>query len=151
VGQQEEALAEMGCPDLGRAEHVPLRIEPERGQRSHNLVEGAAPADSEEVGDVLEEDQSRASCADNASDLGPEPALVLDTAPPAGAAGRLAGEASRDDIHARKGAGVEVAEVAAPNRSRLQGRVFHPCQEAGRGVGVPLDVTHHTESGEDEP
>src|SRR5262249_15228595 len=104
----------MGCPDLGRAEHVPLRIEPERGQRSHNLGEGPARGDAEEVGDVLEEDQSRANCADNSSDLGPEPAMVLDASAPAGAAGGLAGEASRHDIHSRKGAGVEVAEVAAP-------------------------------------
>ncbi len=98
MGQQEETLAEMGCPDLGRAEHVPLRIEPERGQVLHNGREGGASIDGEESGDVLDEDQPRASCADSAGDLRPQPADVAAAAPTSGVGGGLAGEAGAEDV-----------------------------------------------------
>jgi len=142
VGQQEEALPEMGCPDLGRAEHIPLCREPERGQRLHNLSEGGSSVDAEESGDVLDEDQSRVNCADNAGDVRPEPAVIVGPAPGSGCAGRLAGKAGRDEIHASAPrVAIEGREVV-PDRSAIQGRVAHPRHEAGRGVGVPLDVAH---------
>jgi hypothetical protein len=46
--------------------------------------------------------------------------------------------------------GEKVLKVAAPNRSWLQGLVFHPRHENGRSVGVPLDVTHNPSAGDCE-
>ena len=34
-----------------------------------------------------------------------------------------------------------------PDRSRIQGRIFHPCHESSRSVGFPLDVTNSAVSG----
>jgi hypothetical protein len=142
VGQKEEAIPEMGCPDLGRAEQIPFRIEPERGQALHNLSEGGASVDGEESGDVLDEDKSRVNCADDTYDLGPEPAVVVRPPPGPGRTGRLAGETGRDEIHAAAPrAAVEGREIV-PDRSAIQGLVFHPRHEAGRGEGFPLDIAH---------
>jgi hypothetical protein len=65
---------------------------------------------------------------------------------------RLAGEAGRDDVHASsERASVEGVEVR-PDRSLIQGLVFHPRHEHGRCVGVPLNVSHGDggDSGESE-
>ena len=60
---------------------------------------------------------------------------------------RLARIASSDDVHrAAPRAAVEGGNVV-PDRRRIQGRVFHPRHEDGRGVGVPLDMTHSAISG----
>jgi hypothetical protein len=42
AGQEEHSLAPLGRSDLSRAEHVPLRIEPETGQVPENLSEGGS-------------------------------------------------------------------------------------------------------------
>lgn len=132
----------MGCPDLGCAETIPFRREPDRGQVFHNLLEGGSAVDAEESGDVLDEEKSRPNCADNSDDFWPEPPLVIGAAAPAGGAGRLAGEAGRDEIHsAAPRSAVEGREIV-PDRSPIQGLVFHPRHESGRCVGVPLAVTH---------
>jgi hypothetical protein len=149
-GQKEQTLAAMGCPDLARAEQIPLCVEPERGQVFQHLSEGGSSVDGEESGDVLEEDQSRVNCADNVGDLRPQPAIVLDAAPPASGAGGLAGEPCADEIHPDKRAGVQFSDVTAPNRSWLQDRVFHPRQEAGCRVGIPFDVAQNAQAGDGE-
>lgn len=45
---------------------------------------------------------------------------------------------------------VESGDVAAPNRSWLQGRVFHPGQEDGRSIGFALEVAKNAQSGDGE-
>jgi len=58
-----------------------------------------------------------------------------------------AGKSRSDDVHhAAKRSGVEVSHIACPNRRRLQARLFHPFQQDGRSVGVPLDVAHNAMS-----
>jgi hypothetical protein len=39
VGQDEDALSAVGRADVARSEHVPFRIEPERGQVTEDDVE----------------------------------------------------------------------------------------------------------------
>jgi hypothetical protein len=74
--------------------------------------------------------------------MGPEPPFVGDAEPLPGVGGRLAGEAGSDEIHsAAPRVAVEGREVV-PDRSRIQGLVFHPRHEGGRCEGFPLDVTH---------
>jgi len=55
---------------------------------------------------------------------------------------RLAGVSGSEDIHsATPRAAVEGGKVR-PDRSLIQGLVFHPGHESGRGVCVPLDPTN---------
>jgi hypothetical protein len=59
----------------------------------------------------------------------------------------LAGIAAVDDIHqAAPRSAVEGGKIV-PDRSAIQGRVFHPRHERSRCVGFPLDVTHSAISG----
>ncbi len=61
---------------------------------------------------------------------------------------RLARIARSDDVHrAAPRAAVEGGNIV-PDRSPIQGRVFHPRHENGRGVGFPFDMAHSTISGE---
>jgi len=60
---------------------------------------------------------------------------------------RLTRIARSKDVHrATPWAAVEGDNVV-PDRRRIQGRVFHPRHEDGRGEGVPLDITHSAVSG----
>lgn len=78
----------------------------------------------------------------------PQPAGIAHAKPPAGIAFSLARVAASDDIHdATPAAAVEGGNVV-PDRRRIQGRVFHPCHEGGRGEGFPFDVTHSSISGQ---
>lgn len=63
---------------------------------------------------------------------------------------RLARIARKDDIHAAAPRSAVEACNIVPDRSRIQGRVFHPGHEDGRGVGFPLDVTHSLVSADGE-
>jgi hypothetical protein len=144
VGQQEEALPAMGCPDLGRAEHVPFTTEPETGQRPENLSEGISSIGSKEPSHVLQEDVPRSHLANDPGDVWPEPALIPGSSSGSGGTDRLAWETGRDEIHsAAPRSAIEGLEIV-PDRSPIQGLVFHPRHEQGRCVGFPLDVTHNS-------
>ena len=59
--------------------------------------------------------------------------------------------ARSDDVHdTTPRATVKLSKIAAPNRARLQSLFFHPRQEKGRTVGVPLDCTNKAGSGHGE-
>ena len=91
--------------------------------------------------DVLEEDAARARLDDDAPDVRPEMALVVLAAALAGGAERLTRVSRREDIHdATPASAVECGKVG-PDRSVIQGRIFHPCHEGGRCRGFPLDET----------
>jgi hypothetical protein len=63
----------------------------------------------------------------------------------------LAGDASTDEIHATsEGGSGEPVEITREDRGRIHARVFHPCQDDGRCVAVPLTETHQAGSGESE-
>jgi len=70
--------------------------------------------------------------------------VLLPSAAP-GVAEWLAGVAAADKVDVPgKRSGVQLAQVSAPKRCRIQGLVFHPIHEDGRGEGVALDVGHHS-------
>ena len=124
--------------DVVRSEHTPLRIEPEGGKVPEHGVESQGKVPWH----VLEEDQRRRGLFDDPSDVRPEVARVVGTTSVPGDAERLAGVAGRDEIHASAPrAAVEGREIVPYNRA-IQGRVFHPGHEDGRGEGFPLDVAH---------
>ena len=99
------------------------------------------------MGDILEEDEGRFDFADDPGDMRPEVAWVVRTPALSRDGERLARIARSDDVHrAAPRAAVERGNVV-PDRCAIQGRVFHPRHEDGRGVGVPLDMTHSAISG----
>lgn len=133
----------MGRSDLGRAEQIPLRIEPEVGQVSEDV----SKSPSNETWNVLQEDEARSRIANDPGDGRPEPAFVVGPPTRAGVGPGLAWEARTDEIHrSAPRAAVEGCDVV-PDRSPIQGRIFHPRHEDGRGEGFPLNVTHSSGSG----
>lgn len=99
------------------------------------------------IGDVLQENRSRPALGDDAGNVGPQVAGIVASTPPSGDAERLARIARKHEVHcATPWAAVEAGKVV-PDRCWIQGRVRHPRHEDGRGVGVPLDITHSTVSG----
>ena len=100
------------------------------------------------MGDILEEDKGRFDLVDDAGDMRPEVARIVSTPTLARDGERLARIARSDDVHrVAPRVAIEGGNVV-PDNSLIQGRVFHPRHEDGRGEGVPLDVTHSTISGD---
>lgn len=141
--KHEDTLAPMRRADVRRAKTAPLRIEPERGQLLSKKREGTL-----ESGHVLHDDDSGSRVAYNADELGAKLSGVVSPLLLPGKAPWLARDPRDNGINSTTQRGsVEVSEITAPNRRWLHGLVFHPRQEHGRGVGVPLDAGHHTGSG----
>ena len=98
--------------------------------------------------DVFEEADGRFDFADDAGDVRPEVTRVFVAELFSGDTERLAWIAAMDDIHnAAPRFAVEGFNIV-PERRTIQGRVFHPCHESGRCIGVPLDVTNSSIAGD---
>jgi hypothetical protein len=138
VGHAEQSLAAMRGANVVRSEQTPLSIEPELGKVAKYLAEPKAKV----ARDVLEEGERGSALVEDASDFGPQVALVALPEPLAGDAEWLARVARSDEIHAATPrSAVEGSEIV-PDRSLIHGLVAHPGHEDGRGEGVPLDVAH---------
>ena len=139
VPQEPEPFPAVGCTNGGRGEQTPLRIEPEVGKIPADTVE---PSEANKSGDVLQEHEPGFHVSHDPGNVRPQPSLIIDTVTPPCARERLAVETGSDDIHAATPrATVERGDVI-PDRRSIQVRLFHPCHESGRRVGVPLN-THH--------
>lgn len=145
VGQDKEPRAKMRRPDALRAENVPLRIEPASGK----VVDDDAQPFFAKAPDVLEEDplDAVAKLVDDSENVSPKPASVPDAEELAALREGLAGEAGSDEMNAATPSSTVEGGDVVPDRSRIQGRVFHPGHESGRSVGFPLDVTHNAMPG----
>jgi len=143
VGEDEEPLAPVGRADFRRREEARRNAVAHADQSSGNFGEAKA----EMMGDILEEHEGRFDFADDAGDMRPEVARVVRAPALARDGERLARIARSDDVHrAAPRAAVEGGNVV-PDRCAIQGRVFHPRHEDGRGVGIPLDMTHSAITG----
>lgn len=93
--------------------------------------------------DVFPEDEKGLCFADDSDELVEEPASgAIEAGALASDGDVLAWASPNDAIHAATPrAAVEGCDVV-PNRRAAQGLFFHPCHEAGRCVGFPLNVTH---------
>ena len=92
--------------------------------------------------DVLEKAQFRLDLTHDAGNMRPKMAGIPLAELASGDAERLARVAAMEDIHhAAPRCAVEAGNVV-PDRCAIQGLVRHPRHERGRGVAVPLDVTH---------
>ena len=115
--------------------------------QAFQLFSDLAITEVEMIGDVLEEHPNRSAFRDDPGDVRPEVARVVRSPTLARDTERLARIARTDEIHrAAPRPAVEAGKVC-PDRRLIQGLVFHPRHEDGRGKGVPLDVTHSTVSG----
>ena len=100
--------------------------------------------------DVFQEDEGRLALPDDARDVRPEVPRVGRALALSRERERLARIARKDDVHAAAPRSAVEACNIVPDRSRIQGRVFHPGHENGRRVGFPLDVTHSPVSADGE-
>ena len=138
MGQDEQALAPVRRADFNRREQSFHNPEAQAFQLSSDL----AISEVEMIGDVFEEHPFGCALGDDPDDVRPQVPGIFGAPAAAGDAERLTRIARSDDIHrAAPRAAVEGGNVV-PDRHRIQGRVFHPRHEDGRGEGVPLDITH---------
>lgn len=92
--------------------------------------------------DVFEETPFGIDFSDDSPDVRPEVAGIVFALAPAGEAEGLAGISGSEDMNlSTPWRAVEGGNVI-PDRSLIQGLVFHPCHESGRREGFPLDVTN---------
>lgn len=92
--------------------------------------------------DVFQEDDAGLHVHDDPKEIRPEPALVVGAELLSGVAPRLAREAGNEAIHLAAVRSAVEGRKIVPDRSAIQGLVFHPRHESGRSVAVPLDITH---------
>jgi len=142
-GKDEQAFALVGRADFRRREEACRKAVAHADQSAGDFGE----AEAEMMGDILEEHEGRFDLADDAGDMRPEMAWILAAEPSACDGEWLARIARSDDVHrAAPRAAVEGSNVV-PDKSLIQGRVFHPRHESGCGVGFPFDMAHSTISG----
>ena len=92
--------------------------------------------------DIFEEAKRRFDLAHDAGDVWPEVSRVFVAELFSGDAEGLAWIAAMDDIHdAAPRFAVESGNVV-PDRRLIQGFIFHPRHESGRGVCFPFDITN---------
>lgn len=97
--------------------------------------------------DVFEEAPFGLHLLDDPADVGPEVSRIVLAPSLAGEAEGLAWVTGSEEMNAAAPrAAVEGGNIR-PDRSLIQGLVFHPCHESGRREGFPLDVTNSAISG----
>jgi hypothetical protein len=143
VGQDEQALPPVRRADFSRREQSFRNPETQAFQ----LASDFAISEVEVIGDVFEKHPLRCAFADDSRDVRPKVSGIVGSPAPAGDTERLAWIARSKAIHdATPWPAVEGCNVV-PDRSAIQGLLFHPRHEDGCGEGVPLDVTDSTVSG----
>ncbi|KAF0173146.1 MAG: Uncharacterized protein FD162_2024 [Rhodobacteraceae bacterium] len=143
-GKDEQPFAPVGRADFRRREEACRKAVAHADQSAGDFGE----AEAEMMGDILKEDEGRFDLADDAGDMRPEVAWVVDTPALARDRERLARIARSDDVHcAAPRSAVEGCNIV-PDNSLIQGRVFHPRHESGCGEGFPFDMAHSTISGD---
>ena len=142
--EDEQPLALVGRADFRRREEACRKAVAHADQSAGDFGE----AEAEMMGDIFKEDEGRFDFADDAGDMRPEVAWVVRAPAFARDGERLARISRSDDVHrAAPRAAIEGSNVV-PDNSLIQGRIFHPRHEDGRGVGVPFDMAHSTISGD---
>jgi hypothetical protein len=143
-GKDKKPLALVGRADFRRREEACRKAVAHADQSCGDFGE----AETEMMGDILEEDEGWLNLVDDAGDMGPEVARIVGTEPSACDRERLARISRSDDVHrATPWAAVEGSNIV-PDNSLIQGRVFHPRHESGCGEGFPFDMAHSTISGD---
>jgi hypothetical protein len=148
VGQKEDALASMRRTDFSGSEQIPFRIEPEVGQVAEY---GGQSASGNKGRHVFQPDESRVHFANAVAEVGPDPAVVLESASAARRTEGLTRKSSRDKIHASTPASAVKGGHVVPDRRRRYEPLAHARDHARGGKRFPLDVTDGAVIGEHEP
>lgn len=93
-------------------------------------------------GDIFEKAKRRPDFSHDPSDVRPEVARVFVAKLSSRDRERLARIAAMDDIHHAAPRFATEGFNIVPDRRAIQGLVFHPRHESGRGVAFPLNVTN---------
>jgi len=99
VGNNPYSIPPVPCTKRRRRNDLPFCIVPARGHVSENFGKGCPFVDSKEAWNVLQQNVSWSYQANDSSDFGPEPSVVLDSAHVSGIADRLARESGCDDVN----------------------------------------------------
>ena len=143
-GEYEQALPFVRRTDFRRRKEACRKAVAHADQSAGDFGE----AEAEMMGDILEEDEGRLDLSDDAGDMRPEVAWVVRAPAFARDGERLARISRSNDVHrAAPRTAIEGSNVV-PDRRAIQGRVFHPRHESGRGVGFPFDMAHSSISGD---
>jgi hypothetical protein len=114
IGEEKHPLSPVRSAHVACAEHIPRRIEPERGQVTEHLAESPPAVSGKEPRDVLHEHEPRSNVSNDPAILAPE-ARPLAAEPGALSceADVLAGEPAADDVDSRES--VDGADVVISN------------------------------------
>jgi len=136
VGENPNALAAMRRANVGRSQHSPFRIIPERGKVAEHAVESS----SSESWRIFHADKSRSYLAHDASVLAPQSRTrAIEAGACAGDGYVLTGKASRNHVNTASPWSTVKGSHVIPDRERGQRAVILPCEKNGGGVGVALD------------
>ena len=138
MGHNEEPPTLVGRADFCRAEQARFDCKAQRSKVPENRVgsQGHMPFD------VFEEAPLGIKVSDDSPDVRPEVAGIVLALAPAGEAEGLAGISGSEDMNLSTPRRAVEGGNVIPDRSLIQGLVFHPCHESGRREGFPLDVTN---------
>lgn len=149
VGQNEEPLSDVWCPDSRRRKHAPFSSEPHLGQVSEDAL---AISGSKEAWDILKQRVSGSNLAKHICRCGPHVAGVVGCGLLSGNAEGLAGEARSNQVHkssvlsSRTGLN-ELTDIPE-YRGFFQKAVLDALRDDGLAVRLPLDVADGAESKE---
>jgi len=142
VGQNENARSLVWGSGLACGVNSPLRIEPQFGKVFEDFGESFADM----AGDIFENNEPWTNFVDDSLNIGPEMSRVIGSSALPGDGEWLAWVTGRDEIHSTAPrSAIEGFEIV-PDRSRIQGLLFHPRHTDGRGERVPLDHAHGSRS-----
>ena len=135
MGQDEDALALVRRADFCRAEQTRRR----RVTHVPKLSQHGFQAEADVTGYVFEKDPCGAALSDDAGDLWPEVAGIVDTAAFSCRTERLAGVPGEDCVEGpAKGLGFEAAQIV-PDRPRSEVSRVLGGDEHGSGPVLPFD------------
>jgi hypothetical protein len=140
VGENEQPLALVRRTDFRRREEARRNAVAHADQSSGDF----GKSEAEMMGDVFEEDEGRFDLSNDPRDVGPEVPRVIRAPAFARDGKRLARISRSDDVHRAAPISAIEGSNVVPDRRRIQGRLFHPGHEDGRGVGFPFDMAHST-------
>lgn len=135
VGQNEQPLPDVCRPDFCRAKDACFNLV----THCEKVAADAFEAEGDMPEDVFREQERCLHLSEDSADMRPQVARVLVSEAFSGLAERLTGISGSEDIHFAAPRLAVKGDKVRPDRRFIQGRVFHPGHESGRGVCVSFD------------
>ncbi len=135
VGQNEQALSDVRRADLCRAKDSRFNLV----THSEKVFPDVFEPEADMPENVFSEQERRLYFSEDSADVRPQVARVFLTEAFSGLTERLTWVSGSEEIHLSTPRPAVEGDKVRPDRRFIQGRVFHPGHESGRGVCVPLD------------